>query len=178
MECNKHGLNAPGSPASEAGNVGLHGRAVTAKLTLRRLLGKADAPTRERMLPLDPRPRLPQVVNLQAAKTLGQERTGKQSLAVCTHRLWQTSSLWGTPKSGFPGPPDRALQNISVLIRSVAQSCPTLCDPMDCSPTRLLCPWDSPGKNTGVGCHALLQGIFPTQGLNPHLLHCRWILNS
>ena len=34
----------------------------------------------------------------------------------------------------------------------------------------LLCPWDSLGKNTGVGCHALLQGIFPTQGLNPHLL--------
>ena len=35
---------------------------------------------------------------------------------------------------------------------------------------RLLCPRDSPGKNTGVGCSALLQGIFPTQGLNPHLL--------
>ena len=33
-----------------------------------------------------------------------------------------------------------------------------------------LCPWDSPGKNTGVGCHALLQRIFPTQGQNPHLL--------
>ena len=33
-------------------------------------------------------------------------------------------------------------------------------------PTRLLCPWDSPGKNTGLGCHALLQGIFPTQALN------------
>ena len=33
------------------------------------------------------------------------------------------------------------------------------------------CPWDSPGKNTGVGCPALLQGIFPTQGLNPPLLH-------
>ena len=31
-------------------------------------------------------------------------------------------------------------------------------------PTRLLCPWDAPGKNTGLGCHALLQGIFPTQG--------------
>ena len=41
---------------------------------------------------------------------------------------------------------------------------------------RLLCPWDSPGKNTGVGCHALLQGIFPTQGSNPGLTHCRWIL--
>ena len=39
------------------------------------------------------------------------------------------------------------------------------------SPARLLCPWDFPGKNTGVGCHFLLQGIFPTQGSNPHLLH-------
>ena len=39
--------------------------------------------------------------------------------------------------------------------------------------TRLLCPWDSAGKNTGVGCHALLQGIFLTQGLNPCLLLCR-----
>ena len=38
-------------------------------------------------------------------------------------------------------------------------------------PARLLCPWDSPGKNTGVGCHVLLQGIFLTQGSNPHLLH-------
>ena len=38
---------------------------------------------------------------------------------------------------------------------------------------QLLCPWDSPGKNTGVGCHALLQGIFPTQGLNPYLLCLR-----
>ena len=38
-------------------------------------------------------------------------------------------------------------------------------------PTRLLCPWNFSGKNTGVGCHFLLQRIFPTQGLNPHLLH-------
>jgi len=43
-------------------------------------------------------------------------------------------------------------------------------------PTRLLCPWDSPGKNTGVGSHSLLQGIFPTQRSNPGLLHCRQIL--
>ena len=43
-------------------------------------------------------------------------------------------------------------------------------------PARLLCPWDSPGKNTGVGCHTLLQGIFPTQGSNPHLAHYRRIL--
>ena len=38
-------------------------------------------------------------------------------------------------------------------------------------PTRLLCPWDFPGKNTGLGCHSFLQRIFPTQGLNPCLLH-------
>ena len=42
--------------------------------------------------------------------------------------------------------------------------------------TRLLCPWNSPGKNTGVGCHSLSQRIFPTEGSNPGLLHCRQIL--
>ena len=48
------------------------------------------------------------------------------------------------------------------------QLCPTLFNPMD--PVRLLCPWDSPGKDTGVGCHTLLQGIFPAQKSNLHLL--------
>ena len=43
-------------------------------------------------------------------------------------------------------------------------------------PIRLLCPWDFSGKDTGVVCHFLLQGIFPTKGLNPGLLHCRQIL--
>ena len=58
------------------------------------------------------------------------------------------------------------------------QSCPTLCDPTDCSPPGSS-PWDSPGKNPGVGCHALLQGIFPIQESNPCLLcllHYRQIL--
>ena len=50
---------------------------------------------------------------------------------------------------------------------SVAESCQTLW---------LLCPWDSPGKNLGVGCHFLLWGIFQTQESNPGLLHCRQIL--
>ena len=59
---------------------------------------------------------------------------------------------------------------------SVAQSCLTLCDPMDCSPPGSSVLGDSPGQNTGVGFHALLQGIFPTQGLNPGLPHCRRIL--
>ena len=48
-----------------------------------------------------------------------------------------------------------------------------LCNPMDCSPTRPLRPWDFPGKNTGVGCHLLLQEIFLTHGLNSGLLKCR-----
>ena len=43
-------------------------------------------------------------------------------------------------------------------------------------PARLLCPWNTPGKNTGVGSHSLLQGIFPSQGSNPGLPHCRQIL--
>ena len=50
-----------------------------------------------------------------------------------------------------------------------ACSVTSLCDPMNCSPPGS-CPRKFPGKNTGVGCHFLLQGIFPTQGLNMHLL--------
>ena len=57
----------------------------------------------------------------------------------------------------------------------VAKSCPTLATPWTIA-LQVLCPWDSPGKNTGVGCHFLLQSIFPTQGSNPGLLHCRQIL--
>ena len=72
---------------------------------------------------------------------------------------WQVDSLpvsyLGSPRSD---------------IMKVAQLCQTLCDPMDYS------PWDSPGQNTGVGSLSLLQGIFPIQGLNPGLPHCRWIL--
>ena len=58
----------------------------------------------------------------------------------------------------------------------VVQSCLTFCDPMDYNPPASSVPGDSPSKNTGVGCHSLLQGIFPTQVLNPGLLHCRKIL--
>ena len=51
-----------------------------------------------------------------------------------------------------------------------------LWQPCGLLPTRFLCPWDFPSKGTGVGCHFLLQGIFPSQGLNPGLLHCRQTL--
>ena len=81
-------------------------------------------------------------------------------LELCIH--WRVSSclLW------------MAYQNIlewnkvKVLVN---QSCPTLWDPMDC-------PWNSPGENTGMGCHSLFQEIFLTQGLNPDFLHCKQIL--
>ena len=58
----------------------------------------------------------------------------------------------------------------------VTQSCRTLFNPMDCSPPGSPVHGDSPGKNTWVGCHALLQGIFPTQGSNAGLPHCGQIL--
>ena len=58
-----------------------------------------------------------------------------------------------------------------VQFSSVAQSCPTLLRPHG-----LYSPWNSPGRNTGVGSLSLLLGIFPTQGLNPGLPHCRAIL--
>ena len=58
----------------------------------------------------------------------------------------------------------------------VTQSGLTLCDPMECSLPGTSVHGHSPSKYTEVGCHALLQGIFPTQGSNPGLPHCRQIL--
>ena len=62
-------------------------------------------------------------------------------------------------------------QLCSSLLCFVTQLCQILCDLMDCSLPGSSVLGDSPGKNTGVGCHALLQGIFPTQGSNPDLPH-------
>ena len=63
------------------------------------------------------------------------------------------------------------------MLYLAAQSCLTVCDPpRDCSSPGSPVLGDSPGKNTGVGCHALLQEIFPIQGPNPGLPHCRRIL--
>ena len=67
----------------------------------------------------------------------------------------------------------------ATVIKMYAVSCSVVPDsvqPQGLQPTRLLCPWDFRGKSTGVGCHFLLQGIFPTQGWNPGVLHCRQIL--
>ena len=58
----------------------------------------------------------------------------------------------------------------------VAYSFPTFCSPMDYSPPGSSVQEGSPGKDSGVGCHALLQWILPTRASNPGLLHCRCIL--
>ena len=59
----------------------------------------------------------------------------------------------------------------TVLACQVALVVSGCLQPCELQPARLLCLWYSPGKNTGADCHAFLQGIFPAQGSNPHLLH-------
>ena len=71
---------------------------------------------------------------------------------------------------------ERREQSHTCDLPLIAHLCPTLCDPVDCSSPGSSVYGDSPGKNTGVGFHALLQGIFQTLGLNPGLSHCRQIL--
>ena len=75
----------------------------------------------------------------------------------CTHQ----------PQSS--GQMERTNVCVCVCVCLVALSWPTLCDPVDCSLPGPR-PWNFPGKNTGVGCHFLPQGIFLTQGSNSHLL--------
>ena len=60
------------------------------------------------------------------------------------------------------------MTNLDSIFKSTDVTLPTK--------VRLVTPWDFPGKNPGVGCHFLLQGIFPTQGTNLGLLHCREVL--
>ena len=76
----------------------------------------------------------------------------------------------GRDRSSLGNGSSRTLQTFILCVCATSlQSSPTLLHPCGLQATRLLCPWDSPG-NTGVGCHALLQGIFPTQGSNLRLL--------
>ena len=85
-----------------------------------------------------------------------------------TERLNWTE--WGTWSLDFR---DEYLCMCVCVCVCVTQSCPSLWDSL---PARLFCPWNSPGKNTRVGGHFLLQGIFLTQGSNPGLVRCRQIL--
>ena len=86
---------------------------------------------------------------------------------------WRATCLLPSELQSLHLPNGNKVKKVKVL---VAWSCPTLCDTMDCSPSGSSVHGDSPGKNTGVGCHSLLQGIFPPQGWNSGLLHYRQIL--
>ena len=81
---------------------------------------------------------------------------------------WGDSSEYNPIQIFAPG----ASTLVGISIKSF-QSCPALCDIKDCSPPGSSVHGDSPGRNIGMGCHALLQGIFPTQGWNPGLPHRR-----
>ena len=88
-----------------------------------------------------------------------------------------TGDMGSSPGSGrFPGGRHGDTLQYWMCACLVAQSCLPICNPMVCSPPGSSVHGDSPGKNTGVGCHALLQGIFPTQDLNPGIPHCGQIL--
>ena len=70
----------------------------------------------------------------------------------------------------------KIMASCPIVLCLVTQSCPTLCDPMDCNLPGSSDYGDSLGMDTEVGCYALLQGIFPTQGWNPSHPYCMWIL--
>ena len=106
---------------------------------------------------------------------LPRESCGQRAWWAAVHRVAQ-SRTWLKQLSSHSSSLLLMHINHSVQFRKqakmkVAQSCLSLCDPMDCTVHGI-----SPGQNTGVGSLSLLQGIFPTQGSNPGLRHCRWIL--
>ena len=87
--------------------------------------------------------------------------------------------LFTTEQPGFPEPDFSSMKVFSFSFPEVKWSHSVMSDslrPHRLKPARILCPWDFPGKNTGVGCYFLLQEIFPTQGLNPGIPHCRQTL--
>ena len=96
------------------------------------------------------------------------------TLSITTHTQWELGSAAWSPQ--VPSLLNGICLSIFVCMFLVSQSYLTLCNPMDCIPWGSSVHGDSPGKNTRVGCHALLQGIFQTEGLNLGLVHCRWIL--
>ena len=74
---------------------------------------------------------------------------------------WQHGGDWQLCREGSRG------SDGNTVLCAVAQSCPIICDPMDCSPPGSSVLGDSPGKNTGVSCHALLQGNLRSPGIEP-----------
>ena len=99
---------------------------------------------------------------------------------LCLVSYGQVKSLGAALQAGLPfmlspwTPTVNHLTHCCWWRKPCALSCTVMSDsgqPHGLEPTRLLCPWNFPGKNTGVGCHLLLQGIFLIHGMNPYLLH-------
>ena len=96
-------------------------------------------------------------------------------VSLKTWPLVRHAESWGSSPTSWM---ESAFELYSQRIHGT-QSRPTVCSPVDCSPSGSFCPWSFPGRNTGVGCHLLLQGMFLPQGSNLHLLHLRqWQVNS
>jgi len=111
-------------------------------------------------------------LSLRARRTVSQ----KFYLESCLDPAVQPKVTWLSSRSNRHLKPHLCSSSYLSVLCLVSQSCSTLCDPWIVACQAPLSMEISPGKNTGVGCHALLQGIFPTEGLNPGLQHCRGIL--
>ena len=126
-------------------------------------------------------------VRRQSAKSApGARLLLRLSVTACVHsflsRSLTLSSLlvWIQWENHRPGNWQTWIQKVPfplILWITLCVSCSAVSDSATprTVPARLHCPWNSPGKNTGVGCHSLFQGIIPTQGWNLSLLHCRQI---
>ena len=101
---------------------------------------------------------------LRVCGVTGQDRTGTEGAGTTSEEVCWGDGIWAKPEG---------CGKVKVL---VLQSRPTLCDSMDCSTPGSSVHGYSPGKNTGMGCHFLFQGTFPTQGSNPGPPHCRQTL--
>ena len=122
--------------------------------------------------------KIPSVVQETWVQSLGWEEPLKEDMATHSDILaWKIPMDRGAWRAIVHGvAKSRTQLSDWTELCLVAQSCPTLCNPMDYSPPGSSVHGDFPGKNTGVGSHAFLQGIFPSQGSNPGLPHCRHFL--
>ena len=112
----------------------------------------------------------------------GQERSLLWEPVTCRRTDSHRSCFWEARDLGVPAnikgrETEAAFESVCLKVNVL--SCSVMLDslwPHGLQPTKFFCPWNSAGKNTGVGSHSLLQGIFLTQGSNACLLHCRQIL--
>ena len=99
----------------------------------------------------------------------GSLRNKNKNYTLAGGAFWEAGKLSCHQDTRSPWDAVGSRQRVYAVLSHSVVSNPL--QPRGLQPTRLLCPWDSPGKNAGVGCHFLLQGTFLTQGSNPSVLH-------